>query len=214
MHPHTRAEMRIAAEALRERVPLLRELSVEHLRHLLRPYWAGAGWTPADVLHCLDHRPDGRQQPYSDRVRHVPGWIRYRLSAWHDADGTPMQSPGQLREEHRCRVRAEQDARRRERERAAATVADYTRRAEEARRQLAAVHADATRAIQRADSFLAAAAATRAADDASAAVPVTPVRDARGWATVARALLSVRDSPVRESIIAAARGTDPDLPDP
>jgi hypothetical protein len=215
VRPETRTEMRIAAEALQQRVPLLRELSAEHLRHLLRPYWAVAGWTPADVLHCLDHRPDGRQQPYSDRVRYVPGWIRYRLSAWHDADGMPMSSPSQLREQHRCRIRAEQDARRRERERAEAMVADYTRRAAEARRQLAEVHADAAQAMRRADLFLAAAASPSELAPEAPTTPdpipaVTPARDARDWATVARTLLSVRDASSRDAIIAAARADDAD----
>ena len=209
LRPTTRTDRLRAAEELRHRSPLLAELSPGHLRHLLSPYWLTAGWTPADCLHCLDHRPDGRLQPYSDRVRHVPSWIRHRLRAWHAADGTPLQAPSQLRAEHRRRVRAEQDARRRERDRAAAMVADYTRRASDARRQLAAVSANAARVIRRADLFLAAAASARrrvpdAAPAAAHVAPVAPARGARDWAAVARALLPERDPSVRESIIVAA----------
>ena len=70
--------------------------------------WWMAGWTPADVLHCLDHKPSGELWPHTDAVRSVPGWIRYRLGVWLGPDGTPLPSPSQLRHAEHERQRAEQ----------------------------------------------------------------------------------------------------------
>jgi hypothetical protein len=108
--PATRGEMLAAAEMLRRRTPLLRRITARHLRSLVKGYFQ-RGWTPADVLYAIDHYPDGRQHPHTDRVRHVPGWIRYRLAAWHNphdplADLYP--TPSQLAADHARTVRAEQ----------------------------------------------------------------------------------------------------------
>ena len=203
--PATRTEGLIAAEELRRRLPLLAELSPEYLRHLLGAYWLDAGWTPADCLHCLDHRPDGRLQPYTDRVRHVPGWIRYRLGQWHGRSGALLLSPSQIRAREHRRIRAEQDTRRHEREQALRTAADHTRRAEEARQALAASRAQTARALEDADRLLGATRPTRPHTQPA----VADVRTAHGanqWAAVARRLLGVRDASLRADILGAARG--------
>ena len=105
--PRTRGEMLAAARDLLRRSLMLTRVSARHLRALLRDYWQ-AGWTPADVLHCLDHRPSGDLWPHTDRVRSVAGWIRFRLGAWRAADGSPSAAPSQQRAAEHQRVQAEQ----------------------------------------------------------------------------------------------------------
>ena len=114
-NPETRTERLAAAEALRGQSRLLAVLSPEHLRHLCRVLFA-AGWSPADILHALEHAPGGRQYGYTASVRHVPGWVRFRLSAWLGPDGTPLPSRGQRAAAQRAAARAEQESRRRETE--------------------------------------------------------------------------------------------------
>ena len=77
------------AQRLRERVPALRDLSDRHLRHLLRP-WLLAGWTAADVLHAIDHAPDGSAHTWTTSVRTAKGWLRHRLARWTDVAGAPL----------------------------------------------------------------------------------------------------------------------------
>jgi len=135
--PETRTEGLAAAEALRNQSRLLAALSPEHLRHLCRVLFT-AGWSAADVLHALDHSPAGRQHGYTATVRHAAGWARWRLSAWLRPDGTPLPSPGQARAAAAARNRAEQQARRDQRQRAAERAArvDVAQRAAELRAQL------------------------------------------------------------------------------
>jgi hypothetical protein len=76
---------------------VLRRLSARHLRHLLTPWWT-TGWTNGDVLYGVNHRADGNTWPYAygpDDIRHVPGWIRHRLTAWTGPDGSPLPSQSQ-----------------------------------------------------------------------------------------------------------------------
>ena len=105
--PRTRGEMLAAAKDLQCRCPMLARVTSRHLRSILRIWWM-AGWTPADVLHCLDHKPSGELWPHTDAVRSVPGWIRYRLGVWLGPDGKPLPSPSQLRHAEHERQRAEQ----------------------------------------------------------------------------------------------------------
>ena len=105
--PGTRGEMLAAAGELQHRCPPLTQITARHLRSILRPWWL-AGWTPADVLHALDHRPAGELWPHTDAVRAVPGWVRSRLSAWHTADGKPLPSPSRQRRAEHDRQRAAQ----------------------------------------------------------------------------------------------------------
>ena len=107
---------------MQERARLLRRLSAEHLRHLAWPFFA-AGWTPADLVHAIDHDTRGRQHGYSAGVRSPAGWIRSRLAAWLGPDGTPLPSRSQQLAEARRQVLADQAAHRAARQAAAARAA-------------------------------------------------------------------------------------------
>ncbi|NRQ34463.1 hypothetical protein HII36_21775 [Nonomuraea sp. NN258] len=71
-------------ERLRAEVPVLRRVTAWHLRWLLGVF-IDDGWTAADVVHALDVRADDSRWTYtwssSAEIRHVPGWLRHRLSA-------------------------------------------------------------------------------------------------------------------------------------
>lgn len=87
--PRTRRERLDAADALRWRAPgTLRRMTAPMLRHVLRP-WFDTGWSPADVLYALDHRPDGSAWQYAAGVKTPAAWVRFRLSAWR---GVPSRS--------------------------------------------------------------------------------------------------------------------------
>jgi hypothetical protein len=109
--PHARAsdgENLAPTREVQRQAPALSEISDRHLRSVLRPWWQ-AGWTVSDVLWCLDHTPDGELWPHTDQVRHVPGWVRYRLTAW-----SGHRSPSQERAAWQAQIRAEQAQRRAE----------------------------------------------------------------------------------------------------
>lgn len=108
-----RAQGLRAAEALRQHSLDLRKVSPRYVRHLVQDFFA-AGWTPADVLHAIDHLPDGRPWPYAGMARHVPGWTRHRLNAWRAATGAVLPSKSQRIEADRQRLRAEQEATRKQ----------------------------------------------------------------------------------------------------
>ena len=117
----SKADRLLAAAEARRRSPVLRRISTAYVAALLRE-WMLAGWTVVDVLTALDTRPDGTSWPHNlviDDVRHVPGWVRYRLAAWRttgDAASPPLPSPSQrAAAEHRHaqarnRARAEREA--------------------------------------------------------------------------------------------------------
>ncbi|MEV1296153.1 hypothetical protein [Pseudonocardia sp. NPDC049635] len=94
--PVTPAEMLAAAAELRTD-PALRRLTPRWIRSITRPYWQ-AGWTNNDLRYALDHRPthDGPARPAhrcpAHQLRHPDGWLRHRLSWWHDSNG-PLVSP-------------------------------------------------------------------------------------------------------------------------
>lgn len=133
--PQNRSEALTAAAAVQEHLRLLRKLSAEHLRHLARPFFA-AGWTPADLVHAIDHDTRGRQHGYSAGVRSPAGWIRARLTAWLGPDGIPLPSRSQQAVAARRRVLAEQSARRARDTAGRAQVADYPAQAARAREML------------------------------------------------------------------------------
>jgi hypothetical protein len=149
--PRTRGDMLAAARELQRRCPLLTRITAHHLRSLLRECWR-AGWTPADVLHCLDHRPTGDLWPHTDQVRFAAGWVRFRISAWRAEDGSPLSSPSQQRDAVHQQVRADQVRRKAEwaamRARAVAE-ADHAEHAAAARRLLRAQSPAAARVIDR-----------------------------------------------------------------
>jgi len=109
--PQNRSEGLTAARAMQDRFRVLRRLSAQHVRHLARQAWA-AGWTPADVLHAVDHDPAGREHGYTAEVRQVAPWVRKRLSLWLGPDGTPLPSPSQRRTAAAEATRAGQERRR------------------------------------------------------------------------------------------------------
>ena len=48
--------------------------------HITAPF---AGWTASDLVHAVDHWPDGRQhRTRLANVRHPAAWLRWRLSHW------------------------------------------------------------------------------------------------------------------------------------
>ena len=136
--PENRSEALAAAQAMQERVGVLRRLSAKCLRSLARPFFA-AGWTPRDVLRAIDYAPGGRQHGYTAGVRSPAAWVGSRLAQWLDADGAPLPSASQRRAAAAARVRADAAARREEAERlAAARTADNGGWAARARAMLAA----------------------------------------------------------------------------
>lgn len=72
--------------------PVLERLSDAGLASAWRPF-AAAGWTPADWLHAIDWRPDGRQHRAAlATIRHPAGWLTWRLRQWRGEDGRPVLS--------------------------------------------------------------------------------------------------------------------------
>src|SRR6185437_1369623 len=50
--------------------------------HLAAPFLE-AGWTPADLGHAVDYRPDGDQHRSPLRgIKKPAQWLRWRLSLW------------------------------------------------------------------------------------------------------------------------------------
>jgi hypothetical protein len=79
----TRQDRLAAAKRLQAEAPMLARVTPQLLRHVLRPQLT-AGWTVTDILHALDHTPDGERHWHTGDVRHVAAWIRHRLKAWAD----------------------------------------------------------------------------------------------------------------------------------
>jgi hypothetical protein len=112
--PRTRSEGLAVAAAVQARSRHLGHLSIEHLRHLGRTFFA-AGWTGADLLNAIDHEPGGRQHGYVSSIRSPGRWAAYRLGLWLGPDGHPVRSPSQAAADARRRVQAEQVERRAQR---------------------------------------------------------------------------------------------------
>ncbi|MFI6485270.1 hypothetical protein ACIBH1_45680 [Nonomuraea sp. NPDC050663] len=110
--PRTKRDMLAAAQRLRTESSTLARLSAWYLRWLLKAFFV-AGWTPADVLHALDVKGDDSRWTYTwstaSQLRHLPGWMRFRLSAWLER-GIPLPSKSQqaaaLRDAQRAQQRA------------------------------------------------------------------------------------------------------------
>lgn len=88
-----RYQARLLAARLRADSATLRKIARGRLAKLVAPF-AAAGWSPSDVLHALDHRPDGTAHINTDSVRCPPGWVRWRLGHWR-VDGTVVASRSQ-----------------------------------------------------------------------------------------------------------------------
>ncbi|WP_204078307.1 hypothetical protein [Planotetraspora phitsanulokensis] len=117
--PGTKRHALQTAEQIRDTSTTLRRLSPWYIRHLTRVFLV-AGWTADDVLHALDHKPDGTAWTYTwqhvDDLRHIPGWVKHRLAAWLDVDGRPVASKSQRLDAAAAKVRSEQEAWRAQRE--------------------------------------------------------------------------------------------------
>jgi hypothetical protein len=91
-----------------------RRLSLAAVAAILLPYLL-AGWTVDDIVHAIDHRPDGTPQPPpgpgTDWRR---GWLHNRLATW-TVDDTVTRSHSQRRDAERqrdaARTRAQLEAR-------------------------------------------------------------------------------------------------------
>ncbi|MFD0478108.1 hypothetical protein ACFQ0B_65475 [Nonomuraea thailandensis] len=109
--PGTRKHALQVAQKIHDASTTLRRLSPWYIRHLTRVFVA-AGWTAADVLHALDHQPDGAAWTYTwtsrDQIRNVPGWVRFRLSAWLNEHGRPLPGKSQRLAVAAAQLRAEQ----------------------------------------------------------------------------------------------------------
>jgi hypothetical protein len=133
--PQNRSEGLTAAEAVQKRARDLRRLSPEYVRWLGRPFFT-AGWTPADVVHAIDHSPTGRPHGYVTGIRSPAGWARGRLALWLGSDGLPLPSRSQVLADAHQRDVAEMERLRAQRQDPPARVAaEGAARAREALRQ-------------------------------------------------------------------------------
>ncbi|MBT2234978.1 hypothetical protein [Nonomuraea sp. NEAU-A123] len=111
--PGTRKHALQVAQKIHDESTTLGRLSPWYIRHLTRVFVA-AGWTAADVLHALDHQPDGAAWTYTwtsrDQIRNTPGWVRFRLSAWLDEHGRPLPGKSQRLMAAAAQLRAERAA--------------------------------------------------------------------------------------------------------
>lgn len=146
--PTTKGDQLAAAERLRSRAPVLARISARYLRHLLRPCFA-AGWTPADVLHALDHVPDGTPHWYTADVRRPAAWVRHRLRRWQLDDGGLVAPPSQQVSRCATDLAPGDVTRMRRRDAVVAAAVDNDRQAGTARAMLIARSPGARRVIER-----------------------------------------------------------------
>lgn len=124
--PSGPAEQEQAARWLLYEVVGLRSLQPTELRRRTRRFF-DAGWTPLDVVHALDHDPDGspaRPPRPGDSPDRMERQILNLLSAWCDADGEPLPSPTQVAVGRRQRMHERRRAQQLEWERIAARPID------------------------------------------------------------------------------------------
>lgn len=104
---------------LQREAPDLRRLTDVSLRHLLRP-WLLAGWTVAELVHALDHEPDGTERTWTTAVRSPGGWLLSRLQPWTITPGVACSPPSVALRASESVERAAAEAQRGERAAAAA----------------------------------------------------------------------------------------------
>ncbi|MBB6119235.1 hypothetical protein [Nocardiopsis algeriensis] len=90
---HTPSDVHRACELVRREDPSLRRVDFAVLRREAARFFS-AGWTVADVLHGLAHRPDGTPWPQGPDHQGTE-WLRARLRAWRTADGDIRPSRSQ-----------------------------------------------------------------------------------------------------------------------
>lgn len=102
-----------AASEIRYQSFPLRAMSIRDVASCCRDFLL-AGWTVSDVMHAIDHKPDGTVWPHSgapdtkDAWR-MRGWLGHRLAVWRTSTGEPLRSRDQ-------RIAAAAEAARREKE--------------------------------------------------------------------------------------------------
>lgn len=116
-----------AASELRRRVFVLRPMSLQDIRAVLRDFLV-CGWTVADLHHALDFQPDGSPWPHNGlpseaEAGRLRGLLRYRLAAYRTGSGEPLRSRDQrlaneAAENRAAAVKATQEATRARQERA------------------------------------------------------------------------------------------------
>lgn len=122
----TRHAEKVAIGELLEHVPALRKARAAFLAWVCRPFFV-AGWTPADVLHAIDHRPDDARIPHdgANGISDIARWVEHRLTVWNSPAG-PLRSKSQRIDaeaiQRRAELRASAERRRREQAERAAGV--------------------------------------------------------------------------------------------
>ena len=116
-----------AASELRRRVFVLRPMSLQDIRAVVRDFLV-CGWTVADLHHALDFQPDGSPWPHNGlpaeaEAGRLRGLLRYRLGAYRTGSGEPLRSRDQrlaneAAENRAVAVKATQEATRARQERA------------------------------------------------------------------------------------------------
>ena len=116
-----------AASELRRRVFVLRPMSLQDIRAVVRNFLL-CGWTVADLHHALDFQPDGSPWPHNGlpaeaEAGRLRGLLRYRLGAYRTGSGEPLRSRDQrlaneAAENRAVAVKATQEATRARQERA------------------------------------------------------------------------------------------------
>lgn len=119
--PSRKSQALFAASVIAEMPNPLRHLSPQHMAHLLRQAKIfDADWTVNDVLWALCNRPDEGEWRRGHEVRHVAGWVKFRLAAHSGPDGRPVDSKSQrdraYQEQMRAELRAAEDRRAKDRE--------------------------------------------------------------------------------------------------
>lgn len=83
------------ARLLAEYALVLRATTDHWIAHVIKPFSA-VGWTVADMLYAIDHKPAGeRWRIATASVKRPEHWLRYRLAHWTDECGRPLESVSQ-----------------------------------------------------------------------------------------------------------------------
>ncbi|RCV53541.1 hypothetical protein [Marinitenerispora sediminis] len=90
---HTRSDVHSACELLRQRDTSLRGVAFTDLRAEAARFFS-AGWSTADLLHALSHRPDGQPWPRGEGYQGVE-WLEHRLRNWKTPTGDIRPSVSQ-----------------------------------------------------------------------------------------------------------------------
>ncbi|WP_046471717.1 hypothetical protein [Allosalinactinospora lopnorensis] len=90
---HTRSDVHRACELIRRRDTSLRGVEFGDLRDEAARFFA-AGWSVADLLHALSHRPDGQPWPRGEGYQGVE-WLEHRMRNWKTPTGDIRPSVSQ-----------------------------------------------------------------------------------------------------------------------